>query len=134
LAEAARRHGIPVNVADDGGAGDFLVPAILRRGRFVLTAGVSGAGPALAARVIRELSARYGPEYADYAEALAHVRSIVKSRVENADERRRLLAAAAQADALEEWRRADWPAVDHDRLLKRLRAYASPDAQEEDIR
>jgi precorrin-2 dehydrogenase / sirohydrochlorin ferrochelatase len=131
-AEAARRLGIPVNVADDGENGDFLVPAVLRRGRFVLAAGVSGAGPSLAVRIVKEFAERYGPEYTGYAEALRHIRRTVKSYVADPEERRRLLTAAAEADALEEWRQAEWLAADPHRLLERLRSRAAAPKQEED--
>ncbi|TJY41458.1 bifunctional precorrin-2 dehydrogenase/sirohydrochlorin ferrochelatase [Cohnella pontilimi] len=124
LAESARLLGIPANVADNGEAGDFMVPAVLRRGRFVLAAGVSGAGPALAARVVRELSARYGPEYSVYADALGHIRRAVKEHVADPEERRLLLLAAVEPDALEEWRQAGWLKSQPGKLLERLRSRA----------
>ncbi|WP_123041309.1 precorrin-2 dehydrogenase/sirohydrochlorin ferrochelatase family protein [Cohnella candidum] len=120
ITAAAAASGIPVNAAEDGEAGDFILPAVLRRGRFILTASVSGAGPALASRVVRELETRYGPEYAEYADELRRIRRIVKERVSSREERRRLLAAAAETDALEEWRTTGI-AAEPDRLLERLR-------------
>jgi precorrin-2 dehydrogenase/sirohydrochlorin ferrochelatase len=104
LAEAARKRGIPINIADDGEAGEFIVPAVLRRGGLVLTASASGAGPALASRIINELADRYGPEYNENIEALRTIRAIVKAEVEDPLERRALLQAAVTDDALEEWR------------------------------
>lgn len=105
LAEAARLAGVPVNLADDGESGDFLLPAVVRRGRFVLTASTSGASPALAARVARELADRYGPEYEAYADRLREIRGIVRSRVPDAAERRKLLSAAADEAFLRRERR-----------------------------
>lgn len=134
IAEASRMSGIPVNMADEGEAGDFILPAVLRRGRFVLAAGVSGAGPALAARVVRELSERYGPEYSVYAEALRHIRRTVKEHVADPKERRRLLLAAAEADALEEWRYAEWLTSEPNKLLDRLRSRAAAAWPEEENR
>jgi precorrin-2 dehydrogenase/sirohydrochlorin ferrochelatase len=120
IAASARESGIPVNVADAGETGDFVLPAVLRRGPFVLTASLSGAGPALAARVIRELADRYGEEYAEYAEALRRIRTVVKTHVPDPEERRKLLTAAADEESLDEWRTADWIS-DVQRLLQRLR-------------
>lgn len=105
LAAAAGTAGKPVNLADDGEAGDFLLPAVVRRGRFVLTASTSGASPALASRVARELADKYGPEYEAYADALREIRRIVQSYVPDAAERRKLLAAAAEDSFL----RHGWP-------------------------
>lgn len=124
IAEAARERAIPVNVADDGADGDFLVPAVIRRGDLVLTASASGSGPALASRIIQEIAQRYGPEYTEYVKALKAVRSIVKSEVKDLSERRRLLNAAVTDDALGEWRSASW-LHDKEKLLERLRQRAN---------
>jgi precorrin-2 dehydrogenase/sirohydrochlorin ferrochelatase len=129
IAEAARELGIPVNSADDGESGDFILPAVLRRGEFILAAGVSGGSPALAARVIRELTDRYGPEYAEYAGTLRRIRTVVKSVVEDPEERRSLLQTAAEESVLEAWNGAD-PAADPVRLLECLRHRAAQDSNE----
>ena len=92
--------GVPVNLADDGEAGDFLLPAVVRRGRFVLAASTSGVSPSLASRVARELADKYGPEYEAYTDALREIRMIVQSLVADAAERRRLLSAAADESFL----------------------------------
>ncbi|KIL36396.1 hypothetical protein SD71_07940 [Cohnella kolymensis] len=123
-AQAARARGIHANVADDGAGGDFIVPAVLRRGDLIVTASTSGAAPALAARVVNEMAVRYGPEYAEYVKVLETVRSIVKSEVEDSSERRKLLNAAVTEDALEEWRSASW-LQDKGKLVERLRQRAN---------
>jgi precorrin-2 dehydrogenase/sirohydrochlorin ferrochelatase len=69
-------------------------------------------------------SLRYGPEYADYVQALQVIRSIVKSEVEDRSERRKLLNAAVTEDALEEWRSASW-LHDKGKLIERLRQRAN---------
>ncbi|MCD9022729.1 precorrin-2 dehydrogenase/sirohydrochlorin ferrochelatase family protein [Cohnella silvisoli] len=120
VAEVAEKRAIPVNVADDGDEGDFLVPAVLRRGKLVLTASASGAGPALASRIVKELADQYGPEYKENIEALKAIRAIVKAEVSDLSDRRALLQAAVTDEALEEWRSTDW-IQDKDRLIARLR-------------
>ncbi|OUM99415.1 MAG: hypothetical protein BAA02_09835 [Paenibacillaceae bacterium ZCTH02-B3] len=92
---AAKARGVPVNAAGDGEKGDFLTPAVVRRGDLVLAVSVSGASPALAARIAAELKERYGSEYERLSKALRAVRRTVKARVPDPVERRRLLAAAA---------------------------------------
>jgi precorrin-2 dehydrogenase/sirohydrochlorin ferrochelatase len=123
VADIADKRGIPVNVADEGERGSFLVPAVVRRGDLILTASASGAGPALAATIIQELSDQYGPEYEEYIDALRTIRTVVKREVKDVLERRELLQAAVTPDALEEWRGAAWL---HDtvKLLDRLRQRA----------
>jgi len=92
---AAKARGVPVNAAGEGEEGDFITPAVVRRGDLVLAVSASGASPALAARIAAELAEKYGPEYESLTRALRAVRRAVKERVPDADERRRLLAAAA---------------------------------------
>jgi len=120
IAEEAGRRAIPVNRADDGENGDFIVPAVLRQGELVLTASTSGAGPALASRIIQELSERYGPEYNKSIQILRDIRSIVRAEITDRTEQRELLRAAVSDEALEEWRTAPW-LHDKDKLIARLR-------------
>lgn len=124
VAQAARTRGIHVNIADEGACGDFLVPAVLRRGDLVVTASASGAAPALASRILHEMALRYGPEYDEYVKSLKTIRTIVKSEVKDLSERRKLLSAAVTEDALEEWRSASW-LNDKEKLLERLRQRAN---------
>ena len=100
----AKRRGIPVNAADDREAGSFAVPAVVRRGRLVLAVTASGASPALAGRVARELAERYGESWADYTEWLHRLREAVLASVPDARARRRLLRAALEVPEAE-WRR-----------------------------
>ncbi|BBI32516.1 precorrin-2 dehydrogenase [Cohnella abietis] len=121
--EVAEGLAIPVNIADDGELGSFINPAVLRRGELVLTASASGAGPALATRIIQELSAQYGPEYKRYIETLRAIRAIVKDEVADASERRALLKAAVTDEALQEWQSGSL-LQDKERLIARLRQRA----------
>ncbi|MFC5402103.1 precorrin-2 dehydrogenase/sirohydrochlorin ferrochelatase family protein [Cohnella soli] len=105
IADAARERGIPVNVADDGEAGDFLVPATVRRGELILAASASGAGPAFASRIARELATSYGPDYASLVDTLKEIRQFVKTQVIDATERRKLLRAASGDEAIAIWRK-----------------------------
>lgn len=100
----AKRRGIPVNAADDREAGTFAAPAVVRRGRLVLAVTASGASPALAGRIARELAERYGESWADYTEWLHRMREAVRASVPDARERRRALRAALDVPEAE-WRR-----------------------------
>ncbi|MBB6633893.1 precorrin-2 dehydrogenase/sirohydrochlorin ferrochelatase family protein [Cohnella thailandensis] len=105
IAEEARARGIPVNLADQGEAGDFVTPAVVRRGRLVFAVSASGAGPAFAARLAAELSERYGEEYESLAEQLYKLRRAALSSVSDPAERRKLLQASASDAALELWKK-----------------------------
>jgi siroheme synthase-like protein len=75
VAEEARALGILVNVADEPADGNFHTAAVVRRGDLLLAVSTGGASPALAARIRRELAARYGDEYARLLALLRRLRA-----------------------------------------------------------
>ncbi|WP_432822152.1 precorrin-2 dehydrogenase/sirohydrochlorin ferrochelatase family protein [Trichloromonas sp.] len=72
-AEARRRH-IPVNIADDPAASDFLLPATLLRGDLTIAVTTGGRSPALAAQVRDQLAELVGPEWEIVLEIAAALR------------------------------------------------------------
>lgn len=75
VAVDARRLGVWVNAADDPAFCDFLLPAVLRRGRFTVAVSTGGASPALAGRVRNDLEAYLPPAYEELVELAAEVRA-----------------------------------------------------------
>jgi precorrin-2 dehydrogenase/sirohydrochlorin ferrochelatase len=68
--------------------------ATLRRGELLLAVTTGGAGPALSARLKRELEAQFGPEWAAYVSLLREVREAAyRQRADTAAEALRRLAA-----------------------------------------
>src|SRR5271155_3085501 len=63
-AAEARTLGIPINVADVPELCSFIAPAVVKRGALQIAISTSGASPAFAARIRRELDDRFGAEYA----------------------------------------------------------------------
>ncbi len=80
LAREARRRGVPVNVADDPDAGDFTVPAVVRRGPLQIGVSTGGSSPALARRLRDELAEKVGEEYGEVARMLAGLRAAWEPR------------------------------------------------------
>lgn len=74
VASEARRRGIPVNVADVPGEGDFTLPALLRRGELSVAVATAGRSPALAAALCARLGELLGPEWATVLEIAAALR------------------------------------------------------------
>ena len=92
----AQARNLLVNAAEAPEAGDFIVPATVRRGDLLLSVTTGGATPTLAAEIRRELEARFGPEYAEYVELLGRLRDYIKEKNTSEPKRRaahsRLLA------------------------------------------
>ena len=71
----ARRAGALVNAADDPERCDFLLPALLRRGRLTVAVSTGGASPALARSVRDELERLVPESYGALLEIVASVRA-----------------------------------------------------------
>jgi len=78
-AEGKRRR-VWVNAADDTKNCDFILPAVIRRGKIVVAASTSGTSPALARRLREELEAYLTEDMPALADLLAEVREELRAR------------------------------------------------------
>ena len=86
-----RERGVWVNAATAPDAGDFALPAVVRRGELTLAVGTGGASPALARRVREQLEAEFDAAFAEWVRVLAEVRKDVLATVTDETRRRELL-------------------------------------------
>ncbi len=70
ISRLCRRRGLWVNVVDRPALCDFILPAVVRRGRIVFAVSTGGASPALARFIGRRLRRFFGPEYGALAAQL----------------------------------------------------------------
>lgn len=70
----ARKKRALLNVVDEPGLCDFIVPAVVERGRLSIAISTGGASPAFAKMLRKEMEERYGDEYAIFLEIMAEVR------------------------------------------------------------
>ncbi|HVA79637.1 MAG TPA: bifunctional precorrin-2 dehydrogenase/sirohydrochlorin ferrochelatase [Candidatus Binataceae bacterium] len=111
----ARALGVMLNVADSPELCDFIVPAIVRRGDLQIAVSTSGASPAVAARIRRELEARFGYEYECTLRLMRAARDYLFANDPALDSRAKKLKALAESNLTERLRDKDRAGVE--RLL-----------------
>ncbi|MBN8203233.1 MULTISPECIES: precorrin-2 dehydrogenase/sirohydrochlorin ferrochelatase family protein [Bacillaceae] len=116
--EEAAQHWQLLSRADAKGRIDFINPAVVRRGEFVLTVSTSGASPGLTRKVKSELAEEYGEHYAQYVSFLKEARQRILEKF-TGDEKKQLLAELLDPQILE-WIEQGEKQKCEDRLLKRI--------------
>lgn len=80
VAVAGKKRGLWVNAADDPKNCDFILPAVVRKGKITIGASTSGTSPALARRLREELDAYLTDDMPALADLLAEVRQEMRAR------------------------------------------------------
>lgn len=107
----ARRAGVWVSVVDDPPHSDFILPAVVRRGDFMLAMTSSGASPGLVGQLRQELDALIPEDLGVLVALLAKARGRIKRAVSDPDRRRELLGRLLTLDLLTVLRREGSEAV-----------------------
>ena len=107
--EAAQDRDMLVNVVDVPALCSFVLPAIARRGPIAVAVSTSGASPALAKRLRREIDQHMGAEYATLASLLDEQREWAKETLPTYDDRRVFFESIVDAtpDPIELLRQGD---------------------------
>lgn len=80
-----------LNVVDDPEHSNFIVPSSFKQGSLTIAVSTSGASPALAKQIKRELTERYDDTYAAYLDFLQSCRFEVKQKIKNPEKRGEIL-------------------------------------------
>jgi len=83
---------------------DFYYPAVVRRGALQIAISTTGASPALAQRLRKELEGRFGPEYEEWLASVGKAREKLHAKTLKAEERKRLLHELVSREAFETFR------------------------------
>lgn len=100
VSRGAHARGLLVNVVDQPGLCNFIVPASCEFGPVTFTISTSGTSPALARWLRKRLEAEYGPALGTFAGLLGEVRDEVRARVAEEGARRAVWEAILDSTAL----------------------------------
>jgi precorrin-2 dehydrogenase/sirohydrochlorin ferrochelatase len=89
LEERAARMGVLVNRVD--GVGEVIVPSVIRRDPVIVAVSTMGESPALSKYLRMRLEGVLDERYADMARLLGEMRGLLKERVSEQAERKRIL-------------------------------------------
>jgi siroheme synthase-like protein len=111
--EDAERRAMLVNVVDVPPLCNFILPAIVRTGPLAIAISTSGASPALAKRIKREIAEEFGEPYAHLAEILNEVRGWAKATLPTYQDRKEFFESIVngEPDPVELLRQGDERAV-----------------------
>ncbi len=107
----ARARGLWVNAASDPTTGDFILPATVRRGDFLLAIGTGGAAPMLAQKVRQRLETEFDETFGIWVSLLAEMRPLIQERRLDSENTRDLWTALCRWEWLERLRQEDRNAV-----------------------
>jgi precorrin-2 dehydrogenase/sirohydrochlorin ferrochelatase len=80
IAEDAKKIQALVNVVDDPGPSDFIVPSVLRRGDLIFAISTGGRSPALSRKLRTRLEKTFGEEYGPLVTLVGEIRSSLKQK------------------------------------------------------
>lgn len=105
--EEATQHWQLLSRADAKGQVDFINPAVVRRGDFLLTVSTSGASPTLTRKVKEELAVAYDDVYEQYVAFLKQARLELMNKIQNSAIRKQALQALVSSEILQWIRQGD---------------------------
>lgn len=107
VSEDARAAQRPVNAVDMPDLCDFYVPSVLTRGDLQIAMSTSGACPAMARKMRLDLEAMFPETYGPLLEKLRDFRRQLIEKVDEWDDRKRILAEVVGSAEVEEFLQGD---------------------------
>lgn len=101
VAKLAVERRMLCNVVDQAALCNFITPAIVSRGDLQISISTGGSSPSVAQRVKREIGELIGPQYGELIELAKELRIEVRKNFSTFEERRDLLRAFAESEALD---------------------------------
>ena len=92
----AKALNILCNIADDPGRSDFILPSVVERGDLLCAVSTSGASPALAKRIRKDLEQMFGPEYEDFLVLIGNIRKKLLETGHDPSEHKKIFTALVE--------------------------------------
>ncbi len=112
----AERQGLLCNIADRPQICNFILPAVVRRGDFVMAISTAGKSPAFAKHVRQRLESEFGPEYGDLLDLMGAIRTRLLAEAHAPEAHKPLFEQLIDADLLRLVKDGDTDRID--RLLE----------------
>lgn len=96
MAKLAVRHGKLVVHAEHNDLGNAQIPAVMIRGKLMISVSTSGASPSLSTQIRNQLEEEFDERYEEYLDFLYEVRHYIKQHIPDRPERRKWLKKAAE--------------------------------------
>lgn len=100
VVEEAKELGLLFNVVDDPENCNFIVPAVVRRGKLQIAVSTSGASPALAKRIRQRLEETFTEEYGCLVDVLGELRPLVLKKIQDPQLRKEFFESLIDSDLL----------------------------------
>jgi precorrin-2 dehydrogenase/sirohydrochlorin ferrochelatase len=107
----ARKQGILVNVVDDPGRCNFILPSLYRQGDLLIAITTGGKSPALAKKLRKEMARHFGGEYETFLEIMGQIRGKIISRGYPPEKNRVLFESIIDSDIIDHIREKRWDKV-----------------------
>ena len=97
----AKKGNIPVNVVDDPGLCDFIVPSIIKKKSIVIAISTSGTLPLLSKKLRKDIGSLLTEDYLKYAEKIGNFRKMLIQSINDNKRRKRILTEIGKVDVKE---------------------------------
>jgi precorrin-2 dehydrogenase/sirohydrochlorin ferrochelatase len=98
--KVAGHKGLLLNVVDRPELCTFIVPATLRRGPLQIAVSTSGASPAMARAIRKDMESTYGPQFGKHLNKLKRLREKAVKEIKSSRERERYLKSLASENTV----------------------------------
>ena len=108
----AKQRNILCNSADDPGSADFILPAVVNRGDLICALSTSGASPALAKKLKKDLENLFGPEYEIFLTLMGRIRKRLLDEGHDPDAHKKIFSTLVQKRIPEKISKGEIEAID----------------------